>query len=308
MKTQYYTATTLDGFIATEDDSLEWLFTLGNIGQSSYPEFIAEVGALAMGASTYEWMLRHADQVAAEVGSPWPYTQPVWVFTHRDLPRVEGADIRFVNGDVRPVHAEMVNASNGKNIWVVGGGDLAGQFFDAGLLDELIVQIGSATLGSGKPLFPRRALYPSLRLTSTRPMGDGMFELRYQCGGSTDPVVHGRAIPTLPSRSLTNTIRFYHALGFSAKSFEPDNPYAILRRGDIEIHFFSHPDLNPAASHAGCYIRVSDADVLYQHFQAAALPSKGIPRIDALQDKPWGMREFAIVDEDGNLLRIGQPT
>lgn len=89
-------------------------------------------------------------------------------------------DIRLVNGDVRPVHAEMRAAAGGKNIRIVGGGDLAGQFFDAGLLEELIVQIGSATLGSGKPLFPRRVLSPVLRLVSVRHMGAGMAELRYE--------------------------------------------------------------------------------------------------------------------------------
>lgn len=83
MKTQYYTATSLDGFIATEDDSLEWLFPLGDISDTSYPEFIADVGALAMGSTTYEWILRHADEVAAEAGSPWPYAQPAWIFTSR---------------------------------------------------------------------------------------------------------------------------------------------------------------------------------------------------------------------------------
>jgi dihydrofolate reductase len=59
MRTQYYTATSLDGFIATEDDSLDWLFPLGDINDTSYPSFIAQVGALAMGSATYEWMLRH---------------------------------------------------------------------------------------------------------------------------------------------------------------------------------------------------------------------------------------------------------
>lgn len=179
MKTQYYTATSLDGYIATEDDSLDWLFPLGELGTSSYPEFIAAVGALAMGSATYEWMLRNADKVMAEAGSAWPYTQPAWVFSSRQLPAIEGADIRFVQGDVRPVHAAMRQAAAGKNLWVVGGGGLAGQFHDAGLLDELIVQVGSVTLGGGKPLFPRRVLSPALRLTAVRQMGGSMVELRY---------------------------------------------------------------------------------------------------------------------------------
>lgn len=180
MKTQYYTATSLDGFLATEDDSLDWLFTLGELNNSSYPEFIAEVGALVMGSATYEWMIRNADQIAKETGSPWPYNQPAWVFSSRKLPMIEGADVHFANGDVDKIHREMRIAAKDKNIWIVGGGDLAGQFYDAGLLDELIVQVGSATLGKGKPLFPRRVLSPTLRLISVRQMGAGMAELRYE--------------------------------------------------------------------------------------------------------------------------------
>jgi len=180
MKTQYYTATSLDGFIATEDDSLDWLFPLGDLNETGYPTFIEAVGALAMGSATYEWMLRHADQVAADMGAAWPYAQPTWVFSSRRLPPVAGADIRFVQGDVRPIHAAMRDAAGAKNIWIVGGGDLAGQFFDAGLLDEMIVQVGSVTLGQGKPLFPRRVTHPPFRLVSVRQIGAGFAELRYE--------------------------------------------------------------------------------------------------------------------------------
>lgn len=180
MKTQYYTAASLDGFIATEDDSLDWLFALGDLEDSSYPAFIAEVGALAMGSATYEWLLSHADEVVAQSGSPWPYTQPAWVFSSRALPVIAGADIRFVRGDVRPVHAAMRAAAGGKNIWIVGGGALVGQFFDAGLLDELIIQIGSVTLEKGKPLLPRRITHPQLRLRSAHYASEGFAELRYE--------------------------------------------------------------------------------------------------------------------------------
>jgi len=186
MKTQYYTATSLDGFIATEDDSLDWLFPLGNVNDTGYPAFIAEVGALAMGASTYEWMLRHAGKVTEETGSAWPYTQPTWVFSHRRLQPVAGADLRFVQGDVRPVHAAMVQAAGGRNVWIVGGGDLAGQFHDAGLLDEAIIQLASVTLGQGKPLFPRRVTSPPWRLLSARQIGAGFAELRYELPKAAD--------------------------------------------------------------------------------------------------------------------------
>lgn len=180
MKTQYYTATSLDGFIATEDDSLDWLFPLGNVNDTSYPTFIAEIGALAMGSATYDWMLRHSTLVAEQAGSPWPYSQPTWVFSHRQLPSIAGADVRFVQGDVTPVHAEMIRAAGTKNIWIVGGGDLAGQFYDAQLLDEAIIQVASVTLGKGKPLFPRRVTSPPWKLLSARQVGSGFAELHYQ--------------------------------------------------------------------------------------------------------------------------------
>jgi len=187
VKTQYYTAASLDGFIATADDSLEWLFPLGDIEATSYPTFIRGVGAITMGSATYEWMLRHVVEPAAAPPRPWPYEQPAWVFTSRRLPPVPGADIRFVRGDVRPVHAEMARAAAGKNLWIVGGGDLAGQFHDRGLLDELFVQVGSVTLGAGKPLLPRAITSPPLRLVSVRAIGTGFAELHYEVPGPTQP-------------------------------------------------------------------------------------------------------------------------
>lgn len=180
MKTQYFTASSLDGFIADPNDSLDWLFPLGDIEATSYPAFIREVGALAMGSSTYEWMLRHVVGPDAVRRQPWPYHQPTWVFTSRTLPTVPGADIRFVRGDVRPVHQAMVAAAGGKNVWIVGGGELAGQFYDHGLLDELHVQVASVTLGAGKPLLPRAITAPPLRLVSMTAVGTGFAELRYE--------------------------------------------------------------------------------------------------------------------------------
>lgn len=180
MRTQYYTACSLDGFIATPDDSLEWLFPLGDINDTSYPQFITEVGALAMGASTYEWMLRHVIHPVSGSPRAWPYSQPAWVFSHRALPGIDGANIRHVRGDVRPVHAEMRQAAAGKNVWIVGGGELVGQFYDAGLLDEIIVQVSSVTLGAGKPLLPRKIISPPLRLTTVAQFGEGFAELRYE--------------------------------------------------------------------------------------------------------------------------------
>src|SRR5271165_3483251 len=105
------------------------------------------------------------------------------------------------------------------------------------------------------------------------------------------------AIPILPSRSVNDTLAFYRRLGFDGKIWDAYS-YAILTRGTVELHFFTHKELRPAESNAGCYIRVSDAESIYQAFAKAQLPRTGIPRQDALEDKPWGMREFAIVDPD----------
>ena len=115
-----------------------------------------------------------------------------------------------------------------------------------------------------------------------------------------------RAIPVLPSRNLDATLAFYARLGFAGQSFAPHHAYAIVTRGDLELHFFGHPALAPAQSDHGAYLRVDDVDALYLDLQTARLPRQGLPRMDALEDKPWGLREFAVVDEDGNLLRIGQ--
>lgn len=191
MKTQYYTASSIDGFIATADHSLEWLFQLGDLNETSYPSFILEVGALAMGASTYEWMLRHVVKLGAADAAPWPYSQPTWVFSHRRLPLVPGGDIRLVEGDVRPVHEQMRLAAGTRSVWLVGGGELVGQFHDAGLLDELIVQVGSVTLGSGRPLLPRLIAFPPLRLITAQRIGDGFAELRYEVRRPSGPAMTG---------------------------------------------------------------------------------------------------------------------
>jgi len=182
MTTQYYTATSIDGFIADPDNSLDWLFQFGEVAgmEQEYPRFMAGVGAMAMGSTTYEWINNHTGFV--EDPTKWEYTQPTWVFSSRGLPRPAGLDIRFVSGDVVPVHAEMVAAAGEKNVWLIGGGDLVGQFHDAGLLDELILGVASVTLGAGAPLLPRRITTPPLQLLEARQYGTAFAMLRYAVG------------------------------------------------------------------------------------------------------------------------------
>jgi dihydrofolate reductase len=165
MLTQYYTASSLDGFIAAEpEDALAWLMTrdIDQQGPQSFEAFIAEVGALCMGATTYDWILtNHPDD--------WYYTVPCWVFTHRTFPPpAAGRDIRFTADPVPVVHAAMVEAAGGRNVWLCGGGDLVGQFHDHGLLDEIWVQYAPVTLGAGAPLLPRRIEFEQIALDENR--------------------------------------------------------------------------------------------------------------------------------------------
>lgn len=177
--TIYNTATSIDGYIADSGNSLEWLFGVEG-GHPDDPaaeegpldefgEFMAGVGAVAMGSTTYEWLVDH-ERLVDEPGK-WPYAQPTWVFTHREPPVVPGADIRFVSGDVAPVHAEMAEAAGGKDRWIVGGGELVGQFFDAGLLDRIVLSAAPVFLGGGAPLLPRRILSDRLELVEARAVG-----------------------------------------------------------------------------------------------------------------------------------------
>lgn len=149
-RTIYYTATSLDGFIADPEESLGWLLSRRSDedGPMGYRPFIARIGSLAMGATTYRWIQRQEHT--------WPYSQPCWVFTHGELRPFDGADIRFTTDDIVRAHSDMVEVAGGRDVWVVGGGNLAAQFADHGLLDEVVVSIAPLTLGGGAPLLPRR--------------------------------------------------------------------------------------------------------------------------------------------------------
>lgn len=180
MKTQYYTATSIDGYLADEDNSLDWLFQFGEVEgmEDDYPQFIEQVGAAAMGSTTYEWLIEH--ESLRENPEQWPYEIPVWVFSSRKLPVVDGADIHFVQGDVAPVHEEIVKAADGKNVWLIGGGELVGQFHDQGLLDEIILSVAPVTLASGAPLLPRSITEPPLKLANVQKYGDVFAVLTYE--------------------------------------------------------------------------------------------------------------------------------
>jgi len=154
---RYYTATTLDGFIADERDSLDWLLSQPS-GEESvlpYDDFIADVGAVVTGRTTYQWVLDHVSDDDRPHGSPWAYEQPTFVFTHRDIAPA-AAHITMVSGSPAQHRAALEDAARGKDVWIVGGGDLAAAFAGAGMLDEVYVSIAPVTLGAGKPLLGGR--------------------------------------------------------------------------------------------------------------------------------------------------------
>jgi dihydrofolate reductase len=178
----------LDGFIAEADDTLDWLLGYEGSyegedaepgpmsGGGSYDAFYEEVGALVSGSTTYEWVL---DNIGDE---SWPYKgKPCWVLTSRELrvPEAEDVDVRFASGSVAELHEEVVAAAHGRNVWILGGGNVASQFADAGLLDEIHVTVVPVVLGTGKPLFDRRLPGGPLQLLGSRVFETGMVELRY---------------------------------------------------------------------------------------------------------------------------------
>jgi dihydrofolate reductase len=174
--TVYYTATTMDGYIADDANCLGWLFEVPpeKPFDETFGAFFSGIGAMAMGATTYEWVVDHDRLI--ENPDAWHRfygKTPCWVFTHRDLPGVPGANITFVQGGVGPVHGAMQRVAGDRNVWLVGGGELVGQFADRGLLDEIVLSVAPVTLGVGAPLLPRRLRASDLELVDVA--RDGQF-------------------------------------------------------------------------------------------------------------------------------------
>lgn len=150
MATIFYTAATLDGFLADDNHSLEWLMRqdIDLEDESAYPHFLRNVGAIIAGASTYAWVLAHDD-------GRWNYEQPTWVLSHRPLPARPGVHVGPADTAAALValHEAAVVAAAGKDVWCMGGGGVAAALATVGRLDQLQVQIASVLLGSGKRLY-----------------------------------------------------------------------------------------------------------------------------------------------------------
>ena len=188
-RTQYFCAMSLDGYIAEADDTLDWLTKYEGSFRGegaepiagSYDRFYEGVGALVSGSMTYEWVLEQLDA--------WPYAgKPCWILSSRRLPKPEGAaedEVQIVDGMVEDLYEQMVASAGDRNLWVVGGGNVASQFANAGLLDELLVTVVPVVLGEGKPLFDRRLPSGPMQLCGARPFDSGMVELRYELASAS---------------------------------------------------------------------------------------------------------------------------
>lgn len=161
MATVYYTASSLDGYIAADArsmtaagdaGSLDWLTSreIEKTGPYNYDEFYATIGAVVMGSATYEWIVENHP-------GAWMYERPSWVMTRRPHIIADGHPVRTFDGDVTDLHPELVAAAQGKDVWVVGGGDVAAQFVAAGLVDEMTVTYAPCSLGGGSRVLPIRS-------------------------------------------------------------------------------------------------------------------------------------------------------
>jgi dihydrofolate reductase len=174
--TQYFVAMSIDGCIAEPAEQLDWLSQFRTLEgkRRRYERFFDGVGAIAMGARSYEFICRQ--------DAPWPYAdRPTWVFTHRELPRHDGADLRFTDADVTEVHPQLVEAAKGKNVWILGGEQLATQFVRANLVDELHIGVAPVLVGSGTRLLHAKA-YTPWTLAETSQYGS-FLALRYVAPG-----------------------------------------------------------------------------------------------------------------------------
>jgi dihydrofolate reductase len=179
--TIFHTAVTLNGFLADVHDSLDWLFAVpgADEAENDFGAFLSTVGSFVMGAATYEWVMRFEEGERPGMWAEAYGSLPCFVVTHRALPTPEGGDIRFVQGDVASFWPDVAAAAGDGVVWLVGGGDLVGQFDDAGHLDEIRVSVAPALLPSGKPLLPRRIGPDRLHLESVRQAGQ-FAELAYR--------------------------------------------------------------------------------------------------------------------------------
>ena len=165
-----YIASSLDGYIATEEHSLDWLFAVEGEGDNGISKFYETVDSILMGRVTYDWIMNY------EKGE-FPYKgKECYVFSKSR--KEENEYVTFVNEDI-PQFTKNLKNKNGKTIWLVGGGNLLDTFMKEKLVDEIIVTIAPVLIGSGIPLFKNYNFQTSLSLKEINRF-DQFVELHYE--------------------------------------------------------------------------------------------------------------------------------
>lgn len=175
---KYYVGASIDGFIADSHGDVQWLDAFeSNPGfRQSFEEFFSSVGALVFGGETYLWLVKKL----TKEGKAWPYgSKPVWVFTHHELPSIEGADLTFVRGDVELWSRDIAQSAKELDVWIVGGAQLAGKFLEAKVLDELQLLTVPVAIGNGISIFVTSNA-SRFELLERMDRGDGVVQDRYR--------------------------------------------------------------------------------------------------------------------------------
>jgi catechol 2,3-dioxygenase-like lactoylglutathione lyase family enzyme len=118
------------------------------------------------------------------------------------------------------------------------------------------------------------------------------------------------AVPILPAKDLDAILAFYELLGFENRGAPPSEwNYLIIRRGNVQLHFYGEPDVDPLTTAFSCYVYTDDADALFGEWDGIGVPTDPATgsRLQAPVTTDYGMREFALVDPSGNLIRVGSP-
>lgn len=161
-KVSVYIATSVDGYIATENDSLDWLFRSEPEGDAGYGEFYDTVDSVIMGRRTYDWVME-------QVEGKYPYEdKESYIYTSR-LEK-STSDITFTSEKPSTL-IDRIKKVDGGTIWVVGGGALINEFLQNNLIDEFIISIAPALIGKGIPLFKNSEMEHNLELTDVRRYG-----------------------------------------------------------------------------------------------------------------------------------------
>lgn len=166
-----YIAASLDGYIATKDDSLDWLFEYDgmDLGEHDYRTFIKGIRTVVMGRGTYDFL--------AKDPSPWAYgEQRAIVVTSRPIDEPKGP--LQIRSDVPALINELRSLDDG-DVWMLGGGQLQMAFMENGALDEIEIYVIPELLGGGRPLFPATGFRASPKLISAKAMDRGCVRLHY---------------------------------------------------------------------------------------------------------------------------------